>query len=60
MHLAFLIGFRNRVITLLSWGLHMGDHRSHLNSTARWAYGRQALARAEQVAERDTDRAPAD
>ncbi|MBM7232120.1 MULTISPECIES: NAD(P)/FAD-dependent oxidoreductase [Dietzia] len=60
VHLAFLIGFRNRVITLLSWGLHMGDHRSHLNSTARWAYGRQALARAEQVAERDTERAPAD
>ncbi|KAA0918406.1 NAD(P)/FAD-dependent oxidoreductase [Dietzia sp. ANT_WB102] len=46
VHLAFLIGFRNRVITLLSWGMHIGDHRSHLNSTARWVYARQAIAEA--------------
>lgn len=48
VHLAFLIGFRNRVMTLLSWGLHMGDHRSHLNSTAQWVYGRQAIAEAQR------------
>ena len=43
VHLAFLIGFRNRVMTLFSWGMHMGDRRSHLNATARWVYARQAL-----------------
>ena len=48
VHLAFLIGFRNRVITLLSWGMHIGDHRSHLNSTAQWVYARQAIAEVEQ------------
>ncbi|MDX2355967.1 NAD(P)/FAD-dependent oxidoreductase [Dietzia sp. PP-33] len=48
VHLAFLIGFRNRVMTLLSWGMHMGDHRSHLNSTAQWVYGRQAIAEAQR------------
>ena len=50
VHLAFLIGFRNRIITLLSWGMHMGDRRAHLNATARWVYGRRAL---EKVQEED-------
>lgn len=44
VHLAFLIGFRNRAATLLSWWLHAaGNHRSHLTSTAQWASARQAL-----------------
>ena len=60
VHLAFLIGFRNRVITLLSWGLHIGDHRSHLNSTARWVYARQAIAEAQERERRDADRAVSD
>ena len=47
VHLAFLIGFRNRLITLFSWGLHMGDRRSHLNASARWVYARQALEKVE-------------
>lgn len=51
VHLAFLIGFRNRIGTLFSWGLHIaGDHRSHLNATAQWVYARQAL---EQVRSKD-------
>lgn len=46
VHLAFLIGFRNRVATLISWGMHtLGDRRSHLNATSRWVYGRRALDR---------------
>lgn len=58
VHLAFLIGFRNRVITLLSWGMHIGDHRSHLNSTAQWVYARQAIARVQEYeGEGRTDRA---
>lgn len=51
VHLAFLIGFRNRIGTLFSWGLHIaGDHRSHLNATSQWAYARQAL---DQVRDED-------
>ena len=46
VHLAFLIGFRNRIATLFSWGMHIvGDHRSHLSSTARFVYGRRAIDR---------------
>ena len=46
VHLAFLIGFRNRVATLFSWGMHiLGDRRSHLSSTSRFVYGRRAIDR---------------
>lgn len=46
VHLAFLIGFRNRIATMFSWGMHiLGDRRSHLNATAQWVYGRRALDR---------------
>ena len=46
VHLAFLIGFRNRLATLFSWGMHvLGDRRSHLSATSRWVYGRRALDR---------------
>ena len=54
VHLAFLIGFRNRIITLLSWGMHMGNRRSHLNSTAQWAYARQAIARSQSSGDTDS------
>ena len=48
VHLAYLIGFKNRVTTMFSWGMHMGgEHRSQLTSTKQWVYARQAL---EQVA----------
>ena len=46
VHLAFLIGFRNRLATLFSWGMHiLGDKRSHLSATDRFVYGRRALDR---------------
>ena len=46
VHLAFLIGFRNRLATLFSWGMHiLGDRRSHLSATSRFVYGRRALDR---------------
>ena len=46
VHLAFLIGFRNRVATLFSWGMHvLGDRRSQLSATDRWVYGRRAIGR---------------
>ena len=46
VHLAFLIGFRNRLAALFSWGMHiLGDKRSHLSSTSRFVYGRRALDR---------------
>ncbi len=46
VHLAFLIGFRNRVATLFSWGMHiLGDRRSQLSATDRWVYGRRAIDR---------------
>lgn len=46
VHLAYLIGFKNRVTTMFSWGMHMGgDHRSQLTSTKQWVYARQALER---------------
>ena len=46
VHLAYLIGFKNRLTTMVSWGMHMGgDHRSQLTSTQQWVYGRQAIER---------------
>lgn len=46
VHLAFLIGFRNRLATLFSWGMHiLGDRRSHLSATSRFVYGRRAIDR---------------
>ena len=46
VHLAYLIGFKNRLTTMFSWGMHMGgDHRSQLTSTQQWVYGRQAIER---------------
>lgn len=46
VHLAYLIGFKNRVTTMFSWGMHMGgDHRSQLTSTKQWVYARQAIER---------------
>ena len=46
VHLAYLIGFKNRITTMFSWGMHMGgDHRSQLTSTKQWVYARQALER---------------
>ncbi|GAA3519241.1 NAD(P)/FAD-dependent oxidoreductase [Dietzia aurantiaca] len=46
VHLAYLIGFKNRITTMFSWGMHMGgDHRSQLTSTKQWVYARQAIER---------------
>ena len=46
VHLAFLVGFRNRLATLFSWGMHiLGDRRSHLSATSRFVYGRRAIDR---------------
>lgn len=46
VHLAYLIGFKNRLTAMFSWGMHMGgDHRSQLTSTKQWVYARQALER---------------
>lgn len=57
VHLAYLIGFKNRVTTMFSWGMHMGgEHRSQLTSTKQWVYARQAL---EQVAAERTKVDPA-
>ncbi|MCT1885014.1 NAD(P)/FAD-dependent oxidoreductase [Dietzia cinnamea] len=58
VHLAYLIGFKNRITTMFSWGMHMGgDHRSQLTSTKQWVYARQAL---EQVAADDAAQRSAD
>ena len=58
VHLAYLIGFKNRITTMFSWGMHMGgDHRSQLTSTKQWVYARQAL---EQVAADDAAQPSAD
>ena len=59
VHLAYLIGFKNRITTMFSWGMHMGgDHRSQLTSTKQWVYARQALERvaADDAAQRSADR----
>ena len=46
VHLAYLIGFKNRLTALFSWGMHVGgDHRSQLTSTKQWVYARQAIER---------------
>ncbi|UVE95378.1 NAD(P)/FAD-dependent oxidoreductase [Dietzia sp. B32] len=46
VHLAYLIGFKNRITTMFSWGMHMGgDQRSQLTSTKQWVYARQAIER---------------
>ena len=46
VHLAYLIGFKNRLTTMFSWGMHIGgDHRSQLTSTKQWVYARQAIER---------------
>ena len=48
VHLAYLIGFKNRFTTLMSWGMQVGgDHRSQLTSTKQWVYARQAMERLE-------------
>ena len=59
VHLAYLIGFKNRITTMFSWGMHMGgDHRSQLTSTKQWVYARQALEQvaADDAAQRSADR----
>ncbi|MGN0099332.1 MAG: NAD(P)/FAD-dependent oxidoreductase [Dietzia sp.] len=59
VHLAYLIGFKNRITTMFSWGMHMGgDHRSQLTSTKQWVYARQALERvaADDAAQRSAER----
>ncbi|MDX2355356.1 NAD(P)/FAD-dependent oxidoreductase [Dietzia sp. PP-33] len=46
VHLAYLVGFKNRLTTMFSWGMHMGgEHRSQLTSTQQWVYARQAIER---------------
>lgn len=61
VHLAFLIGFRNRLATLFSWGMHiLGDKRSHLSATSRFVYGRRAIDRVygDSIASSLDDRSP--
>lgn len=49
VHLAYLIGFKNRLTTMFSWGMHIGgDHRSQLTSTKQWVYARQAIERVQE------------
>lgn len=44
VHLAYLIGFKNRFTALISWGMQvMGNHRSQLTSTNQQVYARTAL-----------------
>ena len=46
VHLLYLIGFKNRITTMFSWGMQMGgDRRSQLTSTKQWVYARQAIER---------------
>ena len=46
VHLAYLIGFKNRLTALFSWGMHIaGGHRSQMTSTKQWVYARQAIER---------------
>ena len=48
VHLAYLVGFKNRFTALMSWGMQVGgDHRSQLTSTKQWVYARQAIERLE-------------
>lgn len=44
VHLAYLVGFKNRFTALISWGMQvMGNHRSQLTSTNQQVYARTAL-----------------
>lgn len=48
VHLATLVGFRNRFMAIVSWGMQVnGNRRAQLTSTKQWAYGRQAMMRLE-------------
>ncbi|WP_333618638.1 NAD(P)/FAD-dependent oxidoreductase [Dietzia sp.] len=48
VHLAYLVGFKNRFTALISWGMQvMGNHRSQLTSTNQQVYARAAM---EQIA----------
>jgi len=48
VHLAYLVGFKNRFTALMSWGMQVsGDHRSQLTSTKQWVYARQAMEKLE-------------
>jgi NADH:quinone reductase (non-electrogenic) len=54
VHIVYLIGFKNRVTTLLHWAVtFIGRGRSERTATEQQVFARNALAR-ERLAERDT------
>ena len=49
LHLLYLVGFKNRISTLLSWILTFGSNaRSQLATTSQWVYARLALEAVEK------------
>lgn len=49
LHLLYLVGFKNRISTLLSWMLTFGSNaRSQLATTSQWVYARLALEAVEK------------
>ena len=49
LHLLYLVGFKNRISTLLSWILTFGSNaRSQLATTSQWVYARVALEAVEK------------
>ena len=44
LHLLYLVGFKNRISTLLSWIMTFTSHsRSQLATTSQWVYARLAM-----------------
>ena len=55
VHLMFLVGFRNRLVSVLSWGLNvLTRDRYQLVSTRQQMYARTAIARLTQLTGDDT------
>ena len=52
LHLLYLVGFKNRVSTLLSWILTFTSNgRGQLATTSQWVYGRLAIGIVEKQIE---------
>ncbi|WP_295624500.1 NAD(P)/FAD-dependent oxidoreductase [uncultured Corynebacterium sp.] len=55
VHLMFLVGFRNRLVSVISWGLNvLTRDRYQLVSTRQQMYARTAIARLTELTDDDT------
>ena len=58
LHLLYLVGFKNRISTLLSWIMTFTTHsRSQLATTSQWVYARLALDAVERQLKHSVDEA---